>query len=157
MYNVLQDSGIIEDCINKLGKSIGSPKSSEVFILIFVTIITFITAGITTLTAAIAGPIANSIGQVKDIHPYRRANLVSTISNTFGYFIPWSIGLFLCISMIGGMQTEYSFIQVLDPSAFFLSAFYPIILWVVMVISVFTGIGRIYEGKNSEVVKKCNN
>lgn len=157
MYNILQDSGIIEDCINKLGKSINTPKASEIFILIFVTIINLITAGITTLTAAISGPIVDSIGKTQNIHPFRRGSLVSSLTNTLGYFIPWSISLFLCISMIGGMQEAYSFIQVAEPSEFLLSAFYPLLLWIIMFISVITGIGTIYEGKDGSVVKSNKN
>ena len=157
MYNVLQDSGIIESCINKLGKSISSPKLSEIFIFIFITIINLMTAGITTLTAAITGPIVDTIGKKQNIHPFRRASLVSALTNTLGYFIPWSISLFLCISMIGGMQESYSFIQVLEPSEFLFSAFYPLLLWITMFISVITGIGRTYEGKDGLVVKSNGN
>jgi len=153
MYGILKKSGVIDSTVTKLSRSVRSPRSCESVIFIITTIVNFISAGVTTMVVAVAGPLSNDIGKTQKLHPYRRANIVDGTANTWSYFIPWSAFIFIFISIVGGIKEVFPFLTVPSPGNFFFAVFYPLILWFVFLISIITGFGREFEGKNGRTVR----
>ena len=52
--------------------------------------------------------------------------------------------------MIEPLAETYDFITTPAPSDFLLTTFYPVVIWVVMLVAVVTGWGRSFEGRNGE-------
>ncbi len=129
-------------------------RGSELTMMIFTTIWNFLTAGVTTNVVAICGPINSEIGQIHGIHPYRRANITDAIANTFSYFMPWSAFILIFNGVAGGLLETYPFVTIPTPSSLFFAAFYPLVLWLVILVSILTGFGRKYEGTGGEAVSK---
>jgi len=153
MYGILNKSGVIEDTLATVTAKAQSARNSEAVIFGFTSIITLLTAGVTTMTVAIVGPLANTIGQKNNLHPYRRANLVDATANTLGFFIPWAAPLHTLIAIITAMTATYPFLVIPEPTQFIGVTFYPLILWFVMLFAVITGFGRTYEQAPSLTAK----
>jgi Na+/H+ antiporter NhaC len=119
-------------------------------------IVSFLNVFITINTAAeiAAGPFVKEIGKEYNIHPYRRANMLDSISSALGYIFPWSGGLLLGWSTISTLQdTSYSWLPVITPTSVFPYVFHGWFLVLVMLIGALTGWGLRFTGKNGEEVK----
>jgi Na+/H+ antiporter NhaC len=112
----------------------------------------FILLGSTGRISVISGPINDEIGAMQRIHPYRRANITDAVVSTFSYFVPWHLWPIVMLSVIEPLAETYTFITPPAPSDFFLTTFYPAVIWVVMLIAVLTGWGRSFEGRHGERV-----
>lgn len=138
-------------CNSKLAKTV---PGAEVAIAIGTIIATTLVGGVTSASILTFGPVANEIGIKKHLHPYRRAVLLDCYSMTLGSIIPFlSAFIFIVISVIGSLKTQYSFIPTINPVSIALTSFYPFSLFIVMTFSIITGWGRKYEGVNGKEVK----
>lgn len=100
------------------------------------------------------GPIADKIGKSRQLHPYRRANLLDGFASTLPVIIPFTSSfIFIVITCIQGLMSDYTFIQDINPMQLSGAAFHCIALLFVLLISVFTGWGREYEGPNGDRMK----
>jgi Na+/H+ antiporter NhaC len=154
MMGVIKASGALDRFLAwTTGHFAKSPRSCEAVIFTITTVMELLNAGITTSVVAIMGPIANELGQKFHLHPYRRANLIDAVGNTWAYFIPWSAFLFIMISIIGGMKSAYPFLVTPAPTQFFFAVFHPWFLWLLMLFATITGYGRSFEGKNGEEIQ----
>jgi Na+/H+ antiporter NhaC len=153
MMGVIKGSGALDRMLAWATEHLAkSPRSCEATIFGLTTIMELLNAGVTTSVVAIMGPIANELGQKFSLHPYRRANLVDAVGNTWAYFIPWSAFLFIVISIVESMKSTYSFLVTPTPNQFFFAVFHAWFLWLVMLFTVVTGYGREFEGKNGEEI-----
>lgn len=118
-------------------------------------IVAFLNVFITINTAAeiTAGPFVRKIGKEFNIHPYRRANFLDTVSSSLGYIFPWSGGVLLAWATIKGAAKDYDFLPVVGPTEVFPFVFQGWFLLLVMFISAITGWGLRYTGKNGEEIK----
>jgi len=154
MMGIIRESGALDRMLNWMTKRYAkTPRGCEGTIFAITTIMELLNAGVTTSVVAIMGPIANEIGQKFHLHPYRRANLIDAVGNSWAYFIPWSAFIFIVISIIEGMKSVYPFLVTPAPTQFFFAVFHPWFLWLVMLFATITGYGRMFEGKNGEVVQ----
>jgi Na+/H+ antiporter NhaC len=96
-----------------------------------------IAAGNTIANICIA-PFVNSIGQQHGLHPYRRTTLLATIICTFPFILPYG-GCVLLLQKGVEASACRANIQVSDV---FLTALYPWVLFVVMLIACLTGYKR---------------
>ncbi|WP_110113570.1 Na+/H+ antiporter NhaC family protein [Bacillus sp. CGMCC 1.16541] len=119
-------------------------------------IVAFLNVFITINTAAeiTAGPFIRNLGKEFNIHPYRRANLLDTVSSSLGYIFPWSGGVLLAWSTIKGAAKEYDFIPIVGPTEVFPYVFQAWFLLIVMFIVTITGWGLRFSGKNGEELTK---
>lgn len=119
-------------------------------------IVAFLNVFITINTAAeiAAAPFVRKIGKEMNIHPYRRANFLDTVSSSLGYIFPWSGGVLLAWATIKGAADEYDFLPVVNPTEVFPFVFQGWGLLIVMLIAAFTGWGLRYIGPNGEEVKE---
>ncbi|MGD6965256.1 Na+/H+ antiporter NhaC family protein [Rossellomorea vietnamensis] len=118
-------------------------------------IVAFLNIFITINTAAeiAAAPFVRKIGKEMNIHPYRRANFLDTVSSSLGYIFPWSGGVLLAWATIKGAAEEYEFLPIVSPTEVVPYVFQGWGLLLVMLIAAFTGWGLRYSGKNGEEVK----
>ncbi|MGP4077916.1 Na+/H+ antiporter NhaC family protein [Halobacillus sp. K22] len=118
-------------------------------------IVAFLNVFITINTAAeiAAAPFVRKLGIEMNIHPYRRANFLDTVTSSLGYIFPWSGGVLLAWATIQGAAEEYDFLPVVGPTEVFPYVFQGWGLLIVMFIAAMTGWGLRYSGKNGEEVK----
>ncbi|RKL62297.1 hypothetical protein DXT63_12570 [Thermoanaerobacteraceae bacterium SP2] len=155
ILGIMNASGVLQLFILWCKKSfVKSPTGAEMVMFVNTTLWNFLTAGVTTTSVAICGPINSELGQIYDIHPYRRANITDALANTLSYFMPWSAFIMIFTGVAGGVLDKYPFVTIPQPSQLFFAVFYPLALWFVMLISIITGYGREYEGEAGEVIYK---
>lgn len=155
IIGILNESGMMQKMIAALMKSkFNQSIMGAEFIIGIGIICTSICLGSANGPAIIMfGPIADRIGQAKDLHPYRRANLLDGFASTLPVIIPFtSAFIFIVISCINGLKEEYDFIQAINPMALSGATFHCIALLIVFVFSVCSGWGRAYEGPNGKPV-----
>ena len=104
------------------------------------------------------GPVADEIGQAKNLHPYRRANLLDGFASTIPVLVPFvSSFIFMVITIVNGLMQDYPFIEAINPIKLTGATFHCICLFFVLLYSVFSGWGRRYEGPNGEELKENPN
>ncbi len=145
-YGLLREYGLIDLMVSKLANSMtNTPRNTELTMLGLGSILSFILVGLVTRITVIAGPVINELGQKHNIHPCRRANLLDAVANGLSYVIPWHVWPMLMIMTITPLQKSYEFVVVPNPVALTSMAFYPIIIWIIILLAVFTGYGRKFE------------
>ena len=97
--------------------------------------------------------MADELGARHQIHPYRRANFLTGYANTFPAILPFiSAFIFISASSIEPLLEEYSYLPAVTPLQIFSGAFYPMVLFVVLTVSILTGWDRIYEGPDLSLI-----
>ncbi len=130
----------------------GVVRRAELFIYAIVALLNvFIT--INTAAEIAAAPFVSRLGKQLNIHPYRRANFLDTVSASLGYIFPWSGGVLLAWSTIKGVSGEYEFVNVVNPAEVFPYVFQGWGLMIVMLIAALSGWGLRYTGASGEPVK----
>lgn len=156
IMGVLNASGTMDKIITALlnSKLAKTDFGSEIIIGIGI-IVTSLCLGSANGPAIIMfGPIADEIGRAKNLHPYRRANLIDGFATTIPVIVPFvSSFIFIVITAVRGLISDYPFIQEINPLKLSLATFHSILLFFVLLYAVISGWGREYEGKNGEPVK----
>ncbi|MBR6008865.1 MAG: Na+/H+ antiporter NhaC family protein, partial [Clostridia bacterium] len=146
IMGVLTEAGMLDFLVEKIlgSKMAQTPKGAEMACLIGISATTFIFGGVTSASILTFGPVLNKIGHAKQLHPYRRANLLDGIANSLPAIIPFmSVFVFIGAALSG-----------LSPVSVALGTFYGVALFVVFLVAIITGWGRRYEGKNGEELKE---
>ncbi|SIS69220.1 Na+/H+ antiporter NhaC family protein [Salimicrobium salexigens] len=118
-------------------------------------IVAFLNVFITINTAAeiAAAPFVRKIGEEMNIHPYRRANFLDTVTSALGYIFPWSAGVLLAWTTIQTAAENYDYVTVVSPMEVFPFVYQGWGLLIVMFVAGWTGWGLRFKGKNGEEVK----
>jgi len=145
-------TGIMHSMMKKLSTLVNKPAGTEVMMAVLGGIVGLI-GGFAIMGMAIAGPFINSMGQRQKIHPYRRANILDAMTTSMCHCTPWSKQLFIFAGLLTAMKDTYPFVPVITTTDFFLYCFHPWILMAIMVVFAIVGWGRIFEGKNGEIIK----
>ncbi|MCF6409232.1 Na+/H+ antiporter NhaC family protein [Pseudalkalibacillus salsuginis] len=111
---------------------------------------------INTAAEIAAAPFVRKLGKEFNIHPYRRANFLDTVSSSLGYIFPWSGGVLLAWATIKGAAKDYDFLTIVEPTDVFPYVFQGWGLLIVMFIAAFTGWGLRYTGKSGEEIHPKN-
>ena len=145
-YGVMRHYGLIDLMVSKLAISLtNSPRNTELTILGIGSMLSFILVGLVTRITVIAGPVVNELGQKHNLHPCRRANLLDAIANGLSYVIPWHVWPMLMILTISPLQKTYDYLVVPNAIDLVLMTFYPMVIWIIMLLAVITGFGRKFE------------
>jgi Na+/H+ antiporter NhaC len=100
------------------------------------------------------GPVGDQLGKTKKLHPYRRANLLDGLACTIPPIFPiTSAFIFIVVLVVNGLAGDYSFIQPISPFQMVYATFHCWGLVIAFGVSIITGWGRVYEGKDGEPVK----
>lgn len=128
-----------------------SEQGAELAMMIGISVTTLIFGGVTSASMATFGKIQNEIGKRVGLHPYRRSNLLDGFANSLAVTVPFlSVFVFVGTSLTGG----YDFVEPLGLTQVAGHMFYSMILFVVLLVSIFTGWGRIYEGPDGKPEKR---
>jgi len=152
-YHLTRKHGLISSIVGRLQLGIGkTPRSVEMVMLGVTTLLNFILLGSTGRIAVIAGPINDELGSGQKLHPYRRANICDACTSSFSYMMPWHLWAFVIIATIEPLVKIYPFIKVPAPTSFPFVTFYPAAIFLVILFSIITGFGRIFEGEDGKVI-----
>ena len=156
IMGILNASGTMDKLVDALrhSKIASTPWGAELIICIG-GIVSGICMGSAAAPAVLMfAPVAQKVGQTQNLHPYRRANILSSSAFTIPVIIPaTSAFIFVALSAANGVVSEYPFLPELNPASFIYSTFYAWTMLVVVLVFIFTGFGRIFEGPNGEKIK----
>lgn len=154
---ILEDSGTMDLMIQSICNSplAKSARGAELMIAVGSMLTTVLVGGVTSASVLTFGPVADELGAKHQIHPYRRANLLTGFANSFPAILPFiSAFIFISVSVIEPLVQESSYLPPVTPFQIFSGAFYPMILFIVLTFSILTGWDRIFEGENGMISKK---
>ncbi|MFQ5605760.1 MAG: Na+/H+ antiporter NhaC family protein [bacterium] len=139
---IMQAGGFLEKLIAYLQKTIAkSARSTEAAIVGLITF-TNICVSVNTVAMITAGPLANILRKRFNIHPYRSANLLDTVSCSFPYLLPYAATVVAAIAIQQEVAARYAFVPVLAWNDFWFFCFYGLVLFPLMIVAVITGFGR---------------
>jgi Na+/H+ antiporter NhaC len=146
MIGVLEAAGVFErivEIVSRSRESLGAVHA-ELVIGIGAACTAVLFAGVNGASMLMFGPVADRVGARAHLHPFRRANVMDCFTLGIGAVVPIA-SVFLLISStltqsIGGD------VPGLTPVTIFGGVFYPLVLTAIMLVSVFTGWGRRFEG-----------
>ncbi len=133
IMGVLSDAGMLNLIAEKIldSKLAGSARGAELACMLGISLTTVLLGGVTSASILTFGPILNKIGAARNIHPYRRANLLDGTANSLPAIIPFmSVFVF-----IGAALTE------LSPVVVACGTVYGVVLFLVFLVAVLTGYG----------------
>ena len=88
------------------------------------------------------GPLAAKLRKIHNIHPYRVANLLDTISCSFPFLLPYAAVIVAAGAIQRELAERYAFTVVLPWVEEAPYVFYGIVMFPLMIIAVITGFGR---------------
>lgn len=153
VMGVMEEAGALDAMVDLIMKSKLSKttRGAELLLAVTQTAITTFMGGAQDPAIITMGPVFNRVGQEKNLHPYRRANLLDGFSNSLAVSVPF----LSCYVFLASQLTEgYDFIAPLSTFEVSTGMVYTIFLFLALLISVLTGWGRVYEGPGGEMVKE---
>ncbi|MDD6075038.1 MAG: Na+/H+ antiporter NhaC family protein [Clostridium sp.] len=138
IMGVLTDAGMLNLIAEKIlnSKMARTTGGAELVCMMGIAFTTILLGGVTSASILTFGPILNKIGAAKNIHPYRRANLLDGTANSLPAIIPFmSVFVFIGAALTG-----------LSPVVVAGGTIYGFVLFFVFLAAVLTGWGR----KNEE-------
>lgn len=134
IMGVLNDAGMMNLIANKIlnSKMAQTDSGAELICMAGISLTTILFGGVTSASILTFGPILNKIGSAKNIHPYRRANLLDGTANSLPAIIPFmSVFVFIGAALTG-----------LSPVIVAGGTLYGFVLFIVFLAAVITGWGR---------------
>ena len=149
IMGILNASGAMEYVIKSICKSNLSQtrRGTEILMALGTIIVTTLLGGVTSASTLTFGPVANDIGKRMNIHPYRRANILSGYANSLPAIIPFiSAFIFISAIVIKPISEEFSQASV-TPMQISLGTLYPFILFIILTFSILSGWDVKFEDK----------
>lgn len=134
IMGVLTQAGMLDYIVDKIlnSKAAGTPRGAELVCMLGISICTVIFGGVTSASILTFGPVLNKVGSARNIHPYRRANLLDGTANSIPAIVPFmSVFVFIGAALTG-----------LSPVVVSGGTIYGFVLFIVFLVSVLTGWGR---------------
>lgn len=153
VMGIMDESGALDAIVEAITKSRFSKttRGAELMLAITQTAITTVMGGAQDPAILTMGPVFNKVGQEKNLHPYRRANLLDGFSNSLAVSIPF----LSCYVFLAAQLTEgYDFIAPQTTFDVSTGMVYTFLLFAILLISIITGWGRIYEGPDGKMIKE---
>lgn len=159
IIGLLDKSGAMKTLIDGLvnSKLADTPRGAEIVMAIGVILSSMAFGAATGPSLIMFGPLGDKIGKAQKLHPYRRANLLDGFGNTLPIVMPFSAFIFIVMGVVAGQTYDFLPEGVVNPASLFFGTIHPWMLFIVFVIAVATGWGRMYEGDNGEPVKSRKN
>lgn len=145
LMGVLHGAGVLEKITNgilnsKLGKT---ARGAEIAMMLGISFTTLVFGGVTSAAMATFGKVQNEIGKRVGLHPYRRSNLLDGFANAIVLVVPF-LSVFVFIGAL--LSKGYDFVAPLTLTQVSSGMIYCMVLFFVLLFSIVTGWGRIYEG-----------
>jgi len=159
IIGLLEKSGAMSSLIDALINSslARTPLGAEIVMAIGVILASMAFGAATGPSLIMFGPLGDKIGKAQKLHPYRRANLLDGFGNTLPIVMPFSAFIFIVMGVVSGQNYDFLPKGVVNPATLFFGTIHPWMLFIVFVISVFTGWGRQYEGKDGAPINSRAN
>jgi Na+/H+ antiporter NhaC len=142
VIGIMDAAGFLENLLDWLDRAIArSVRSAELAIVGLITF-TNICVSVNTVAMITAGPLANLLRKRHNIHSYRSANLLDTISCSFPYVLPYSATIVAAAAIQSDVAKLYPFAEVLPWTQEASFYFYGMILFPLMIVAAITGFGR---------------
>lgn len=146
IMGVLQGAGTLERMVEWIlnSKLAQTTRGAEIAIAIGTCLTCLLFGGVTSAAILTFGPVVDEIGTRKNIHPYRRANLLDGYVNSLPVVVPFlSCFVFITVALSG-----------LNPVDISKGLIYPVVLFFVLTFAVISGWGLRYEGEKGEQLKQ---
>lgn len=133
IMGVLSDAGMLNLIAEKIlnSRMASTTQGAELICMMGIAFTTILLGGVTSASILTFGPILNKIGAARNIHPYRRANLLDGTANSLPSIIPFmSVFVFIGSALTG-----------LSPVVVAGGTIYGFVLFVVFLGAVLTGWG----------------
>jgi len=148
---LMLQSGVMHEVVKKLSKIAKTPRSTEIVSVLLASVMGML-GGFAVMGIAVAGPFVDALGKEVKVHPYRRANILSTCTTSICHAVPWSSQLFVLAGFLVSMKDTFTFIPDIATTDFFMYCVHPWVLPLVMLIAAYTGWGRIFENDDKQMV-----
>lgn len=150
IMGVLRGAGVMEMLVDRLteGRLASTPRGAEAAIGVGVSVTTVLFGGVNSAAMLSFGPVADELGARMGLHPYRRSNVMDCFALGLASVVPF-LSAYLFIGAL--LTTGYDPVPALSTFALFPVTLYPLVLTVVMIVSVWTGWGRRFEGEDGKV------
>jgi Na+/H+ antiporter NhaC len=152
IMGVLRGAGVMELIVETITSSrmVGTPRGVEFAIGLGVSAATLLFGGVNSAAMLAFGPVADELGARVNLHPYRRSNIMDCFALGLASVVP----VLSAYLFIGALLTSgYEGTPALSTFDLFPATLYPLVLTVIMVIAVWTGWGRSFEGRDGAPVK----
>lgn len=151
IMGVLSAAGVLHSIAEAVSHSAAGRSScgAELAMMAGTVLTTLIFGGVTSASMATFGKIQDEIGSRAGLHPYRRANLLDGFANSIPLAVP-----FLSVFILIGSTLAAGYPDAVTPAQIAGHMYYCYALFVVLLVSVLTGWGRIYEGEGGAPVRK---
>ncbi|MGM8365951.1 Na+/H+ antiporter NhaC family protein [Virgibacillus sp. W0181] len=157
IIGVLEESGAMDRLVNDLmnSKFAATERGTELIIMIGATISGISLGGANGPTCMMFGPLTDEIGQKKQLHPYRRGNLLSGFASSLPILIPFSSSfIIITYANINALVENFTFVQPINPLMIAIGTFFPAMLFIVFLYAILSGWGRRFEGEGGLPVKQ---
>lgn len=134
IMGVLNDAGMLNLIAERIlsSRMAQTDSGAELICMAGIALTTVLLGGVTSASILTFGPILNKIGAAKNIHPYRRANLLDGTANSLPAIVPFmSVFVFIGAALTG-----------LSPVVVAGGTIYGFVLFIVFLAAVLTGWGR---------------
>jgi Na+/H+ antiporter NhaC len=139
---IMEAGGFLERIMEWLNRTAArSVRAAEGAIVMLISLAN-IFVPVNTIAMVTVGPLANRLRKSYNIHPYRSANLLDTISCSFPFILPYAAVIVAANAIQLELAKRYDFVVVLSWAQEAPFAFYSIILFPLMIVAVITGYGR---------------
>ena len=155
IMGVLNRAGILDRLIETIAASKLSEtaRGTEIVMMIGITLTTLLFGGVTSASLVTFGKIQNELGKRANLHPYRRAYLLDGFANGLAVTVPFlSVFIFIGTQLTAGYDNVPQ-VSVTELSSYMFQSYF---LFLVLLISVLTGLGRRFEGENGEPIKSTH-
>lgn len=150
---IMEASGFMDEVKKTFMKVIkGSVRRAELVIYV----VTALASVLITHNAASGITVSSfvrEIGKDYNIHPYRRANLLDSLTSSLAGIIPWGGHIILAVATVATVANEYDFISIVSPVQLTPYIFYGLFLPVVMLIAILTGWGLEFTESEDEILE----
>ncbi len=139
---LMEYSGFLTALMEWLDRSVAkTARGAEAAIVALISIAN-LSVSVNTVAMVTVGPLANQLRKRHNIHPYRSANLLDTVSCSFPYLLPYAATIPVAMDLQQKSHEVYEMVPVLTWAQQVPYMFYGLTLFPIMLIAVATGYGH---------------
>ncbi len=142
LIGLMQVGGVLDRLMDWLDRTVAKTvRGTEMAIIALITFAN-LCVSVNTVAMITAGPLANVLRKRHQLHPYRSANLLDTVSCSFPYILPYAATIVAAEALQKHVAAKYHFVEVVPWTSISAYFFYGLILFPLMLAAAYTGFGR---------------
>ncbi|MCA9425386.1 MAG: Na+/H+ antiporter NhaC family protein [Candidatus Omnitrophica bacterium] len=139
---LMKVGGFLDELMNWLDKGWTKTVARTEGAIIALISIANLCVSVNTVAMIAVGPLANVLRKRHQIHSYRVANLLDTVSCSFPYMLPYAAAVTASSAIQREVAERYDFVPIVSWSEELPFIFYGLTLFPIMILAVITGFGR---------------